>query len=133
MKKLEINIEEFTEEQAKRAATTEILDRIVKVMFFWLEEEQEGLDEPEAMDEFSDFLWTVAVSAISSVNINIFGKDENGKYLATIEPCASSREYLISEDVGEEDHIFWEDYLTDIAPDSGFGRHDDKIMSKIGY
>jgi hypothetical protein len=132
----DINISQFATEEEKRQATAEIGDRIAKVMFFFLEEEMgEELDiEDEGkVINFTDYLWTIACSSLSAININVFGKDQNGNYIASIHPCADVKEFLMKEDIGIEEHIFWEDLVEDIASDVGFGRHDEKLMNKIGY
>jgi hypothetical protein len=130
------NISQFTTEEEKRKATAEIADRIAKVMFFFLEEEMsEELDlenEGKVMD-FTDYLWTITCASLSAININVFGKDQNGHYIASIEPCVDAKDFLIKEDIGIEEHVFWEDLVEDIAPDVSFGRHDEKLMHKIGY
>lgn len=123
-----ITVHHFANQDEKRAANSSVLKNMLEVMFFYLEEEQENLDDDDEMDLFTDFLWSIAVSALSSTNINIIGKDENGRYIATLEPCESVKEFLIKEDVGEDGHIFYEDHLESIGSDSGFGRHDDKLM-----
>lgn len=123
-----LNIQSFSSAEEKRAANAQIMKNIFEVMFFWLEEDQENLDEDDQMDVFTDFLWSVAVSALSSTNMNIIGKDEQGRYVAVLEPYSSVKEFLVKEDVGEEDHVFYEDYMEPVGPDSGFGRHDDKFM-----
>jgi len=123
-----LNIQAFSSAEEKRAANAQIMKNIFEVMFFWLEEDQENLDEDDQMDVFTDFLWSIAVSAMSSTNINIIGKDEQGRYIATLEPYSSVKEFLVKEDVGEEDHVFYEDYMESVGLDSGFGRHDDKFM-----
>ena len=123
-----ISVQRFVSPEEKRAANVDIMKNIYEVMFFWLEEDQEDLDEDDQMDVFTDFLWSIAVSAMSSTNINIIGKDEQGRYVATLEPYSSVKEFLVKEDVGEEDHIFYEDYMESVGLDSGFGRHDEKFM-----
>jgi hypothetical protein len=132
----DINITQFTLEDEKRRATAEIADRIAKVMFFFLEEEMEkelDIEDEGQVIDFTDYLWTITCSSLAAININVFGKDQNGNYIASIEPCAEVKDFLIKEDIGMEEHIFWEDLVEDIAPDVGFGKHDEKLMNKIGY
>lgn len=124
----QITVQRFTSPVDKRAANVEVMKNIYEVMFFFLEEDQKNLDEDDQMDMFTDFLWEIAVSALSSTNINIIGKDEDGRYVATIEPYSSVKEFLVKEDVGEEDHLYYEDFMEPVGPDSGFGSHDDKLM-----
>jgi hypothetical protein len=65
---------------------------------------------------------------MASTGINVIGRDEDGNYIAKISPAKSVKEFLIKDDIGQDDHVFYEDYLEDLGSDSGFGRHDDKIM-----
>lgn len=123
-----ISVERFANEDAKRSASVDVFKNILEVMFFYLEENEENLEEEGQLDDFTDFLWAITTSAMSSTNINIIGKDEKGRYIATLEPYSSVKEFLIKEDIGVEDYVFYEDYVESLAPDSGFGRHDDKIM-----
>jgi hypothetical protein len=123
-----IAVQRFANEADKRAANARVLKNVLEVMFFWLEEDQENLDDDDQVEIFTDFLWSIAVSALSSTNINIIGKDENGRLIATIEPYESVKDFLIKEDIGEDDHVFYEDFLESVGLDSGFGRHDDKFM-----
>jgi predicted RNase H-like HicB family nuclease len=122
------SIKQFLDEKSKRAATVDVLENVMKVLFFYLEEEQEDLEEEGAMEDFSDFLWDITVSAMASTGISVIGKDEDGNYIAKFSPAKSVKEFLIKEDIGKEDHVFYEDYLEDLGPDSGFGRHDNKMM-----
>lgn len=123
-----ITVKRFSSKDEKRAANSAVLKNMLEVMFFYLEEEQENLDDDDEMDLFTDFLWSIAVSALASTNINIIGKDEEGRYIAVLEPYSSVKEFLIKEDVGEDGHVFYEDHLESVGLDSGFGRHDDKLM-----
>lgn len=121
--------EQFSTEAERRAAAVAIAERIMKVLFFYFEEDQEGLlDSDEEIDNFSNYLWTISGVALSSIGINFVGTDENGRIVATLDPCPSVKEFLIKEDIGQDDHIFYEDLLEDIGPDSGFGLHDNKIV-----
>lgn len=124
-----INIAEyFSDEKSKRAATVDVFESIMKVLFFYFEEDQENLDEEGEMEIFTDYLWDITVSAMSSVGINIVGKDEDGNYIAKLRPPKSVKQFLMTEDIGKEDHVYYEDYLDDIGRDSAFGLHDDKII-----
>ena len=122
------SIDFFVDEGSKRAAAVDVFENVMKVLFFYLEEEQEGLDEEGAMEDFSDFLWDMTVSAMASTGIKILGKDNDGNYIASLKPAKSVKDFLINEDIGKDDHIFYEDYLEDLGRDSGFGRHDEKII-----
>jgi len=121
----------FGTESERRAAAVAVGEKIMKVLFFYFEEDQEELDDEGAMDEFSNYLWDVTSSALAAAGISFIGKDDRGRIIAALEPCASVKEFLINEDIGEDDHIFYEDYLEDVGPDSGFGRHDEKLTSGI--
>ena len=128
-KNLELNISEyFSTEDERRAVAVAIGERIMKVLFFYFEEDQEDLDQDGAMDDFANYLWDISSSALSSIGISFIGKDERGRIIAALEPCSSVKDFLISEDIGEDDHVFYEDFLDDVGPDSGFGKHDNKIL-----
>ena len=117
----------FSNPEDKRAANVDVLRNALEVLFFYLEEEQGDMDGEE-LEEFTDFLWRVTVAAFSSTNIDIIGKDENGRYVAVFEPHASVKDFLIKEDSGMDGHIFYEDIIDPIELDSGFGLHEKKML-----
>lgn len=125
----EITLSEyFSNEQSKRSATVDIFESVMKVLFFYFEEEQENLDDDGEMELFTDYLWDVTTSAMASIGINVIGKDEDGNYIVKMKPHKSTKQFLITEDIGEDDHVYYEDYLDDVGRDSAFGLHDEKIM-----
>lgn len=121
--------EQFATEAERRAVAVSVAERIMKVLFFYLEEDQENiLDSEEEMENFTNYLWTISGVALSSIGVNFLGRDQNGQIVVTLDPCESVKEFLIKEDIGQDDHVFYEDLLEDIGPDSGFGIHDNKIV-----
>jgi hypothetical protein len=129
MTKKSIEFEKISDEDSRRAAMVPVVENIAKVIFFFFEEDQENLDDEEEMENFSSYIWTISSSAVATLGIKIIGKDEKGRYVALINPEESVKNFLIKEDIGEEDHIFYEDYLEEATPDSGFGIHDERIVA----
>lgn len=117
----------FSNSEDKRAANVTVLRNALEVMFFYLEEEQGDMDGEE-LEEFMDFLWRVTVAAFSSTNMDIVGKDENGRFVAVFEPYSSVKDFLIKEDSGMDGHVFYEDIIDPLELDSGFGLHDRKMV-----
>lgn len=122
----QIAITAFSTEEEVRAASVTVLRNMFEVMFFYMEED-EGEMDGEALEEFTDYLWRILCAGISSTNMNIVGKDENGRYVAVFEPYSSVKEFLIKEDSGMDGHVFYEDIIDPLDLDSGFGLHDRKI------
>lgn len=133
--KTEITIAEyFSDEESKRAANVEVLRNVLKVLFFWVNEREENIFDEEGevnedeMSDYTDFLWSITCSMMAATGIKIIGKDETGKYVATLEPRPSVKEFLIKEDIATEEDVHWDDTLEDFELDSGFERHDDYLM-----
>ncbi len=133
--KTEITITEyFSDEGSKRAANVEVLQNVLKVLFFWVNEREENIFDEEGevnedeMSDYTDFLWSITCSMMAATGMKIIGKDETGKYVATLEPRPSVKEFLIKEDIATEEDVHWDDTLEDFELDSGFERHDDYLM-----
>jgi hypothetical protein len=122
----DISVVPFFKEEDKRAASVSVLRNIFEVMFFYMEEEEGDMDGEE-LEEFTDYIWRVVCAGIASTNMNIIGKDENGRYIAVFEPYSSVKEFLIKEDSGMDGHVFYEDIIDPLGLDSGFGLHDKKM------
>lgn len=132
-----INIaNKFLSPEIKRAETVKFADALVKTVFFFLMDEQEGmftevgenLEEinEDVADEFSKYLWEVAASFISAINLNIIGESDGG-YIAEFNIPESVKDFLITEDIGKKAVWFYEDMFEDSAEDSSFGLHEDKL------
>jgi len=67
----------FGTESERRAAAVAVGEKIMKVLFFYFEEDQEELDDEGAMDEFSNYLWDVTSSALAAAGISFIGKDDD--------------------------------------------------------
>ena len=124
----QILVNVFSNSEDKRAANVTVLRNALEVMFFYLEEDQGDMDGEE-LEEFMDFLWRVTVAAFSSTNMDIVGKDENGRFVAVFEPYSSVKDFLIKEDSGMDGHVFYEDIIDQLGLDSGFGVHDRKMVN----
>lgn len=126
----------FETEEARRAATARIMDKIHQVLFFYyqeLERKNEIDDVNEDLVTIEDlgiFVWAIAAASMAAAGMRVIGVDEvTGRYVATFEPVESVRSFLIEKDIGSEDDEYFEDYSDDVEPDCGFDRHDEALMS----
>jgi hypothetical protein len=133
--KQEVAITEyFSDEETRRAANVEVLQNVLKVLFFWVNEREEDIFDEEGevneseMSNYTDFLWSITCSMMAATGMKIIGKDETGKYVATLEPSTSVKDFLIKQDIGTDEDIYWDDILEDMEPDSGFENYDDYLM-----
>jgi hypothetical protein len=127
-------VEYFSDEETRRAANVEVLQNVLKVLFFWVNEREEDIFDEEGevneseMSNYTDFLWSITCSMMAATGMKIIGKDETGKYVATLEPSTSVKDFLIKQDIGTDEDIYWDDILEDMEPDSGFENYDDYLM-----
>lgn len=127
-------VEYFSDEETRRAANVEVLQNVLKVLFFWVNEREEDIFDEEGevneseMSNYTDFLWSITCSMMAATGMKIIGKDETGKYVATLEPSISVKDFLIKQDIGTDEDIYWDDILEDMEPDSGFENYDDYLM-----
>jgi hypothetical protein len=127
-------VEYFSDEETRRAANVEVLQNVLKVLFFWVNEREEEIFDEEGevneseMSNYTDFLWSITCSMMAATGMKIIGKDETGKYVATLEPSTSVKDFLIKQDIGTDEDIYWDDILEDMEPDSGFENYDDYLM-----
>ena len=126
----EIQFKQFADVDARRAATVEIMDNIHQVLFYFFEENEPEIDNDEVKNEVAIFMWSIATAAMASVGLRVIGVDEGtGRYVATLEPRESVKEFLINDDIAEDYDIFYEDFLEKAEPESGFNFHDDALMA----
>lgn len=127
----------FGEESNKRAAAVEFAKTVNSIFFFYLSEEASSISdengEPdfqnyEALDELSDSMWAATCASMSALSMNMLGKTDDGQIIVSIKPCESVKQFLMTEDIGLDDDIYYEDIFDEIGEDSGFGKHDDKIV-----
>lgn len=117
---------------ARRIATAAVVDRVNQVLFYFFSEKEEGIEEDEGkMEEFAEFTWAIACSALNSVGLRIIGVDNNGNYVATLSPCESVKTHLMTSDIGEEEDFYFEDALD--SPEyqyAGFISHEEDLLGE---
>lgn len=121
-----------TDEQSKRAAAADIANHIVEVLFYFLEEQEENLDNDEELDEFINFLWNISILCMASLNMKILGTGDGKKIFAELDPVPSIKNLLIEKYVAEPDENYYEDLVED-NPDNpeenAFGAWEDSLQS----
>ncbi len=122
----------FADQDARRAATVKIVDRIHQGLFYYQTEHEPEIEDDDKKVELGDFLWDVASTLMAICGLKVIGVESStGKYLATFEPTESVKNFLIEKDFGQADDYYYEDYLGDPEPDSGFGWYDDELMDEV--
>jgi len=86
----------FDEEQ-KQQAIVNILNHVTEVLWFFFSEGEEGLDNEEAISEFVDNLWNIAIACMASVGLEVVGQDQDGRYSVLFEPVKDVKQYLLSQ------------------------------------
>lgn len=129
----QLDIQPFGSAAEQRAATIQITDKMLKVLFFYLEEKEgEEIETEGGLVDFVDFLWDVVGAAVAASGMRVIGRDSDGRYIASFEPTQSTKEFLISTGMGLDGHVYYEDYLPDIGPYAHFGAFDGQIFGKSG-
>lgn len=86
----------FDEEQ-KQQAIVNILNHVTEVLWFFFSEGEEGLDNEEAISEFVDNLWNIAIACMASVGLEVVGQGQDGRYSVLFEPVKDVKQYLLSQ------------------------------------
>jgi hypothetical protein len=120
---------EVFDEDGRRSATANVIDHVMQVLFFYFEENEEGLDTDEGMDEFVQYLWSISCSALAVTGMRLVGVDAEGRYVATFNPSASVKEFLQNSDIGKDDDVFFEDVVETNDGPSFFEGHDDRFVA----
>ena len=89
-------LQQFDEDQ-KQEALVSILNHVTEVLWFFFSEGEEGLDNEEAISEFVDNLWNIAIACMASVGLSVNGKDEDGRYAVAFAPVKDVKQYLMSQ------------------------------------
>lgn len=89
-------LQQFDEDQ-KQEALVSILNHVTEVLWFFFSEGEEGLDNEEAISEFVDNLWNIAIACMASVGLSVNGKDEGGRYAVSFAPVKDVKQYLMSQ------------------------------------
>ena len=122
----------FADQDARRAATVNIVDRLHQGLFYYHTEHEPEIEDDDKKVELGDFMWDVASTLMAICGLRVIGVDSaTGKYLATFEPTESVKNFLIEKDFGQENDYYYEDYLEDPDPDAGFGWYDDVLMDEV--
>lgn len=86
----------FNEDQ-RQQATVNILNHVTEVLWFFFSEGEDGLDNEEAISEFVDNLWNIAIACMASVGLEVVGQDQDGRYSVFFEPVKNVKQYLLSQ------------------------------------
>lgn len=89
-------LQQFDEDQ-KQEALVSILNHVTEVLWFFFSEGEEGLDNEEAISEFVDNLWNIAIACMASVGLSVNGKDEDGRFAVSFAPVKDVKQYLMSQ------------------------------------
>jgi len=121
----------FADQDARRAATVKIVDRLHQGLFYYQTEHEPEIEDDDKKAELGDFLWDVASTLMAICGLRVIGVESStGKYLATFEPAESVKKFLIEKDFGQADDYYYEDYLENPEPEAGFGWYDDELMDE---
>jgi hypothetical protein len=122
----------FADQDARRAATVNIVDRIAQGLFYYHSEHEPEIEDEDKKVELGDFMWDVASTLMAICGLRVIGVESStGRYLATFEPTESVKSFLIEKDFGQENDYYYEDHLGPPDPDSGFGWYDDVLMDEV--
>lgn len=120
---------EIFNEDDRRLATAKVIDHVMQVLFFYFEENEDGLDTDEDIDDFVRYLWSISCSALAVTGMRLVGKDADGNYIATFSPSSSVKEFLQNYDIGKEGDVFFEDVVETNDGPAFFERHDDRFVA----
>jgi hypothetical protein len=122
-------VEVFGEDE-RREATGKVIDNVMQVLFFFFEENEENLEDDEALDEFINYLWSISCSALAVTGMRIIGKNEDGQYVATFNPSTSVKDFMQKNDIGEDDDAYFEDIAESNEAAPYFNGHDSRFVSE---
>jgi hypothetical protein len=121
----------FADQDARRAATVNIVDRLHQGLFYYYTEHEPEIEDDDKKVELGDYMWLVASTLMAICGLRVVGVESStGKYLATFEPTESVKNFLIEKDFGQEDDYYYEDFLEDAEPDAGLGWHSWRLMDE---
>jgi hypothetical protein len=121
----------FADQNARRAATVNIVDRLHQGLFYYYTEHEPEIEDDDTKVELGDYMWQVATTLMAVCGLRIIGiESSTGRYLATFEPVESVKQFLLEKDFGQENDYYYEDFLEDAEPDAGLGLHSWRLMDE---
>jgi hypothetical protein len=121
----------FADQDARRAATVNIVDRLHQGLFYYYTEHEPEIEDEDIKVELGDYMWRVATALMAMCGLRVIGiESSTGRYLATFEPVESVKKFLIEKDFGQEDDYYYEDFLEDTEPNAGLGLHGWRLMDE---
>lgn len=88
-----------------------MINHIAQVYFFFAEE-KEDFDNETDIDEFVEYMWSIATMTAASLGAKVVGETADGRIIVELQPCKSVKEFFIKQNlVEEEDDSTWEDLL----------------------
>lgn len=92
----------------QRELQAKLINHIAQVYFYFAEENEE-LETDEQMTEFVEFMWEIAVLTAAALGMRVLGETTDGRILTECSPTNSIKEFMIDNDIGEEDDLTMED------------------------
>lgn len=113
----------------KKDATVDILNHVTEVLFYFFEEQEEGLDDDVILNDFVGTMWDIAIVAMASCGMNVQDISADGTYTVSFKPAKSVKEFLLQEDYAEEDQTFYEDIVEETPGDPALGIHEESFLA----
>lgn len=99
--------------EKQRQHAVNILNHVTEVLYYFFEENEEGLENDEVLDNFISFLWEISVLCMGSLNMKVLGETEDGKVIAEIKPVESVKKMLVETSAAEETDRYYETDVED--------------------
>jgi hypothetical protein len=81
-------------DEMRQEVIVDILNHVTEVLWHFFSENETGLDNEEAISEFVNHLWNIAVACMASVGMEVLEKNGEDEYVIGFTPVKNVKEFL---------------------------------------
>lgn len=81
-------------DEIRQEGVVDILNHVTEVLWHFFSENETGLDNEEAISEFVDHLWSIAIACMASVGMEVLEKNGEDEYVVGFTPVKNVKEFL---------------------------------------